>query len=505
MSGDGGTPFWKRLGTLGGRTVTILLVLAVLVAAGDRSGLLSDWSADRRFTLSPRLTTLLESQQQPVELVGIWGVDDKERLEPIEAMLGRMAAVTPKVTYRRIDPELQKPLLSQFSEKFSDAQPGSLYVTRGDRAYAIGLTPYTRLVLQREVGGALVTLAEPTLPPAYLLQGHGELRAGGGPENGGEHLAHSLALAGFQVSAIDGTRTQQPSPEGLLVVAGPTSALGERDLTLLTQHLQDGGGMLLLADDRAPADLTTWLRRRGVFLGGAAQPDPGSDAPNPGMVVVSLRRHFVGQEAAFPHHNLAIDGELLNPQHPVTMPLATGGVPLISPWTTAVFLLQPDPQDPESAPLIRRYQELGTQPFLGQVLLRTAQADVWTKPRAAPLEAPQDLDKRPPLPVAWAIEYQAAPDSVRANVGGRLLVWGSRQAVSDGVLAQANFANDQLVRQASAWAARRSAASDIPDAEIAAFQVNASDNGLFLIMAALLALVPCCCLGAAMLTWWDRR
>ena len=497
--------FWQRLGSLGGRTIIILLVLALLVAAADRSGLLADWSSDRRFTLSSRLITLLAQQQEPIELVGLWGLDQREALAPLEAMLTRMATVNPKVTWRRLDPELQKPLLTAFQNRFRDAEPGNLYVTRGERAFVIGISPYTRRILQREVGGALVTLSEPNLPPAYLLQGHGELRANAGPEHGGDHLAQILALAGFQVGLLDGTRTQAPSPNGLLVVAGATNALGERDLKLLSQHLQDGGGMIILADDRTPDDLTRWLRRHGVFLGPVATPDPGAEAGNPSRILVSLRHHFVGQEAAFPHHNLLLDAQQINPQHPATLPLVAGGVPLLSPWSSPVFVVQPDPQRAETAPLMQRYRELGTQPFLGVPLLGTVGGDAFDKPRAAALEAPADLAQRPPTPLAWAIEYQPANDSVQVNIGGRMVVWGSRQGASDGVLAQANFANDQFLRLAATWAARRSAANDIPDAEIAAFQVEASDTALFWIMAAMLAVMPCLFIGAGMLTWWDRR
>lgn len=498
--------FWQRLGSLGGRTLLTLLVLIVLTAAADRSGLLADWSADRRFTLSPRLSALLLAQTEPVELVGIWGVDDQERFAAIDALAKRMGTVTPKVTFRHLDPELQKPLVTQFAERFKEAQPGTLYVTRGDRAFTIGLTSYTRLVLQREVGGALVTLAERELQPAYLLQGHGELRLDATANDGAQFLSRSLALAGFAVTPLDGSTAQQPSPHGVLVVAGPTGALGARDLKLLGQHLQDGGGALILADDRAPTDLTIWLRRHGVFLGDPGpQGDPAAENPNPALITVSLRRHFVGQEAEFPHHNLLLDGSLLNPAHPVTQPLLAAGIPLLSPWTSPVFLMQPDTQTPGGQALANRYRSLGTQPFLGEPLLRSVQADSWTKPRSQPLAAPPDLAERPPLPLAYAIEYQPAADSAQDHVGGRLIVWGSRQAVSDAVLVQTNFANEQFVRQATTWLARRTAATDIPEAEIAAFQVNTSDGGLFAVLGLLLAVVPCLCLGVAMLTWWDRR
>lgn len=498
--------FWQRLGSLGGRTLITLLVLMVLTAAADRSGLLVDWSSDKRFTLSPRLTALLQSQTEPVELVGIWGSDDADRFAAISALVTRMGTVTPKVTFRRLDPELQKPLVTQFSERFKEAQPGTLYVTRGERAFTIGLTPATRLVLQREVGGALITLAERDLQPAYLMQGHGELRPNAGPNDGASLLARSMALAGFQVTSLDGSSAQPPSPQGVLVVAGPTGALGERDLKQLGQHLQDGGGALILADDRAPDDLVRWLRRRGVFIGDIGpQGDPGADQGNPHLITVSLRRHFTGQEVEFPHHNLLLDGPLLNPAQPITQPLLAAGIPLLSPWTSPVFPVMPDAQSANGQALAQRYRSLGTQPFMAEPLLRSIPGDAWAKPRAQALATPSELDRQPSVPLACAIEYQPAADSVRANVGGRLVVWGSRQAASDAVLVQNNFANEQFLRSATTWLARRTAATDIPEAEIAAFQVNASDGGLFAVLGLLLAAVPCLCLGVAMLTWWDRR
>jgi len=308
------------------------------------------------------------------------------------------------------------------------------------------------------------------------------------------------------VTPLDGSSAQQPSPSGVLVVAGPTGALGERDLKQLGQHLQDGGGMLILADDRAPDDVVRWLRRRGIFIGDVGpHGDPGSDMGNPGLITVSLRRHFVGQETEFPHHNLLLDGPLLNPAQPITEPLLAAGIPLLSPWTSPIFPVLPDTQTANGQALAQRYRSLGTQPFMAEPLLRSMAADAWAKPRSQALATPSELGNHPSIPLACAIEYQPAADSVRANVGGRLVVWGSRQAASDAVLAQTNFANEQFLRSATTWLARRTAATDIPEAEVAAFQVNASDGGLFAVLGLLLAAVPCVCLGVAMLTWWDRR
>ena len=80
-----------------------------------------------------------------------------------------------------------------------------------------------------------------------------------------------------------------------------------------------------------------------------------------------------------------------------------------------------------------------------------------------------------------------------------------RQAASDGVLAQRQFANATLLIDAARWCLHRDRATAIPDAETKVFRVDASDTMLLWLAAFLIAIVPCVCIGVAILTWWDRR
>ena len=253
--------------------------------------------------------------------------------------------------------------------------------------------------------------------------------------------------------------------------------------------------------------MNAWLRRRGFFLGDPpGELNPAAPVPTtPPGIVVSLRRHVVGQEAAFPHPNLAIDGQLINPEHPISGPVANAGVTLLGPFSTAVWVLDPAQVGDKAQALAAAYTALGTPSFQGATLLRTAPADAWLKPRALPFAVPEDLEKRGSLPLAGAIEYAPATESVRAGVGGRLVVWGSRQAASDGVLGRGVFANEELLRRSVDWLARRTAATGIPPAELTAFRVDASEQALWMLFAALVLILPCIFLGGAMLTWWDRR
>ena len=339
------------------------------------------------------------------------------------------------------------------------------------------------------------------------MSGHGELRPNGGAEHGADRLDRLLTQAGFRTIALTPATTVAPSPASVVIVPGPMAPLGDRALALLDQHLLDGGGLLVLADDRAPEDLRAWLRRHGVAHGGLPPaPDPRQGSQPPAAITVSLTRHQAGQEVRFPYHNLLLDGPLLNPGHSITGPVAAEAIPLLSPWTSPLWLIDPRALPEAEATALRgAYAALGTAPFGGEILATSAKADAWLKLRAAPLEDPEHLDQAPPIPLAVAVEYAPRADSVRAGIGGRLVVWGSRQVASDGILAQGAFANEGLLRRAADWLARRSPPSDIPPAENAAFQVQASDGTLSFLTGLLLVVVPCLCLGAAMLMWWDRR
>ncbi len=497
--------WWSRFGALGGRTIAMLLLLVLIVAAADKSRAVYDASADKRFSLSPKLIELLRAQNEPVTLWTFWPKSVDEPLAPITAVLEAATRAQHTVTLKRIDPETNRPELDRFVSDFNETPviPG-LYITRGARAFRL---PLAREVLQRELGGALISLADPHPPSVLVLQGHGELRPGGGETDGADVMLRNLAVSGYRVQTIDAGFTGALPADAVVVVPGPTSPLGTAHCELLAQHLRDGGGLLVLADDRLPADLGALLRRRGVITGankpkafdGAAAELLAADAPlAPATAVFSISRHFRGQEQ-IAYHNLLLDPGMLEPAHPITALAAAGGVQVLSPWTTAILVPLVDDE------LAKAFVAAGTPPFVPTILMRTAPADAWSQPRGRLPQAPADLSQQKPIPLAAALEYQAATGSVRAGVGARVVVWGSRQAASDGVLAQGNFANATVLIDAVHWLARRTPPADIPAAETAVFQVQASDRTMTLLMALLCAVIPCLFIGVAILTWWDRR
>jgi hypothetical protein len=507
----------RRQGSLGGRTVAVLALIALLLAAADKSRLSLDGSADHRFTLSPSLVAILREQRSSVELVTVWGDELAGLTEPCAEVLKAMAGENPHaLSYRHIDPVLHRVALDDFTKRYhEDGQP-AIYVVTGTgeapRAFKIPVNQLTRQLLQREVGGALLSLRDTHPPTAALLLGHGELRPGGGEQDGDDRLVRSLELGGFTVESVELARGGRLEAGALLVVAGAAFPLGVGDCRAVEQHLADGGSALILGDDRMPGDLAAVLRRRGVLWGRPLTAPPPVDwaaylaaAEAGAPMVIASRDHNFSAGAAFPYHNLVLGGtELVNPRHLASAQVALGGQSLLSPYSVLVQVLDPRLVGEQAAkPLIAAYAALGTPPFSAEPLLQTARQDTWLKARAEPFTEPERLG--PPLPLAWAINYAAAKESVREDQGARLVLWGSRQAASDAMLKLDSFANQTLLVDLAKWAARREPASGIPEAESAAFRVDCSDRGLSWLTALLIAIIPCSCIGGAILSWWERR
>jgi len=422
-----------------------------------------------------------------------------------------MAATSSQLTVRRIDPVLHQPLYQKHRETYGDGAHPAIYLCRAERAFKIPVTAATRRVLQREIGGGLLALAEPDPPTARFLGGHGELAPGGGVD-GLDALLRAFELAGFRTElARDGAIP----PGHLLVLAGPTAPLGTTTIAAIDQHLIDGGALLAFIDDRMPADLAKLLRRWGILTGpgmpaGLLRGDVSTlfaDDPEaaPPVVVVSRTRHAILQEAEFPYANLLVDGAMLA-NHPAVQAVQQSNRLVLSPWTTPVWQVQFDPQ--QDRDLIQALGEAGRLPPFAAAPATLAvgiPGDAWTTPRAEPPRVPADLDQHGPVPLAIATTYRSDPRSARQGEQARIIVWGSRAAVANGVLAREQFANADLAVDCARWLANRGRANPIPASESAAFTVNASDGGLTLITALLVAVLPCLAIGGAMLAWLHRR
>lgn len=495
---------WRRAGAAGGPAAAVLLLAILAVAAGQRAGAALDLSSDRRFSLDPALQRRLAAMPGDTAITAVWDDADDALLAPI-ADACRVMAQQRGVSFRRLDPVRNRPLLDELRARHGEPAPPALWIEHAGRGQRLALHERSRPTLQRDVAGALIALADPSPPVVLVLHGHGELApAAADAANRCGQLFAAWRAAGLVPSLVaDGAPA--PPPDAVLALLGPTAPLGDAVLARLGAHLRDGGGLLVLADDRAPADLGAWLRRRGLLHGagvpaelaqGLASPallDPAAPRQPPAHLV-SLAQHWSGAERELPHHNLLLAGGQLNPRSPLTQPLADAGRQVLSPYTAGVEAL------PHAV-----VAGLGVPPFTAEPLLSTLRGDAWLRVRGEPLAVPAGLEQADARRLAWALSYQPDAESAAGGRGARLLVWGSRQAGSDAVLEQGSFANAELLAGACRWLARRDPPPEVPAAELRAFRLDLSDAGLRLVQVILAIIMPMACLGLAMLMWFDRR
>ncbi|MDA3961980.1 MAG: Gldg family protein [Planctomycetota bacterium] len=514
----------RRLGELGGRTLIIIAVLIAIIAASYRLDLRIDASADGRFSIQDALESIITGLETEVEIVAVWPreTDDPQHDELVtwlDARLAQIAERGPLVSYRQIDSVIDQPALETFAEQHGEALSDSVYVIGAGRPFRMPVTPLSQLTLQRDLGGALIAVSHNERTPVYVLQGHGELPWRSDDDQSQGSLLHRLSLSGFdfdpQQQSLDAAALSQLGRipgDGVLIIAGPTAPLGPETLAMFAAYLRDGGSALLLLDHRCPDDLALFLRDYGILvargvptgLESLADHTPG----RPAVVLRSLDRSLRGADRDFVR--LALSAEQLNEQHPVSKQSQGSNRLVVSPLSTDVQITNwrafaEASGDQLPASIASYVSGLSTPPpSEATTLAAMASSEAW-------LAAPNDrtpapsTDERPPFGIGHALSFVPHVESANPEDGSRLVVWGSRQLATDRWVANPQFVNDLLLTDAVSWLANRGESTPIAVQEFRRYQVDATETSLWIIMAALVAFIPCACIGAAMLSWWERR
>lgn len=513
------------LGMLGVRSLLIIAALVVAVAAAQRLDLRLDWSANRHFTLDPVLIDIIEQVDQDMRIVGIWPSYGEGGRDAMLAHIGAllspslqlMARRSTHLTWTHIDPGHDLPLLDSLRERYGHIGREGIFLLReGQRPFRIPLSNSLPLILQREVGGALLSLARDEQALALLFQGHGELRPQGGNEHGISALRRQLELSGFQVAPFDAATLEQWGrlpQHAIVVLPGPTEALGTAMINALERHLRDGGRALIFADHRIDPALARQLQRWGVILGPVHPSqdlsDPvaalAADAPQHRPHLVYSVEHSTGRDGSFHRLILRPESGMVDDSFAIMRHTRGGGRLVNSTMSIPITVADPALWPRHSEDIVAALSTHGTPPFQGEPLLFLPRNESWIDTIQAQQRPPQGSDQRGHTALAWALDYAVDPRGSSDEQGPRMVIWGSRQAASDGILGGDAYANGQLISDMMHWLAGQDDAVPIPAAELQAFRVDAEERTVTIILALLIAIIPCCCLGVAMITWWERR
>ncbi|MBD3162121.1 MAG: hypothetical protein GF346_07415, partial [Candidatus Eisenbacteria bacterium] len=241
-----------------GPAITWLLAAAVfgvgaLVLA--RAPVRMDWTERGLNRLSEASRAVLEANDAPIELIGVFREDDPRRARAFDVL----------ETYRKSAGRIRVEMVDP------DRRP--------DRARQLGLNR-SAVVLVRS-GGVVeeaLELTEASISQAILraenprrlriafVTGHGERRLSASGRGGLAPLAASLREVGYEPAEVSLLEAPIGEETAVLALIGPRRELLPAEITRLREHLDGGGRLLLCLEPGADAGLGELLRGSGVIL-----------------------------------------------------------------------------------------------------------------------------------------------------------------------------------------------------------------------------------------------
>ncbi|MBN2054160.1 GldG family protein [bacterium] len=273
-----------------------LVVLVQLLAMRHNSR--ADLTRNKRHSLAPQSIKITTSLPHPMKAYFFSYMGETD-FETAEKLLERYAAAGENFSYEVVDPNLKPRLTKQFEIK----QLGTTVLEYQGKTKKVTQTD------EQEITNAMINLLREEKKVVYVMTGHGEAMVGITDDNGISTAREALQKENYEVRELLLMREPGvPEDCDVLVMAGPTADLHETELTALTNYLNSGGSLMLLADFGTPAQLDEYSKSFGFQIGSFPVVDIltqmyGGDPMAP--LVVAFGRHPI------------TDGFNLNPMLPI--------------------------------------------------------------------------------------------------------------------------------------------------------------------------------------------
>ncbi len=222
--------------------LTFYLLLAVAVGL---SGWLSqrhdpawDWTAGARNSLSPVSQQLLTRLQGELKVTS-FAPDNPELRRRIREVIQRYRQHSPKITLTFVNPALEPKLTRELGIQVS----GELHL-----AYQ-GQSENLRSLDEESISNAIQRLITGGEQWLGAMVGHGERRFSGRANHDLGAFGDELRRKGYQIQPLElTTQPQIPDNTRLLVIAGPQTDYLPGELSLIRNHIEEGGNLLWLTD-----------------------------------------------------------------------------------------------------------------------------------------------------------------------------------------------------------------------------------------------------------------
>ncbi len=232
---------------------TILVILNVISV---RNYWRYDATATKYFTLAPQTVKVLKELPQPVSVIGFFTPSNTER-ESVEGLLREYSHYTKNLKYEFVDPEAQPGIARQYEVQ----QFPSVVFASGDRRYQ------TQTLNEQSFTTALLIVSGRQFKIVYFLVGHGERDLTKTEDEGYNFAARGLLSDNYFVLTLSlATEDAIPKDAAVLVIAGPTKELLEREKKPIADYLLGGGNILFLLDPKTPQSYKDLVANWGIGL-----------------------------------------------------------------------------------------------------------------------------------------------------------------------------------------------------------------------------------------------
>ena len=443
----------------------------------------------RKFSLSPESLSYIKNLDRPVRIV--MTVSPETDNPEVKGLIDEYVYATEnhpvgQITLETVDIYQNR----KRSEELNLDRTDVVLLLSGDRRRVVTVNElYTMKNRVRDsfhgeqvLTAAILDVSMPVRQKIYFLDGHSEMRIDDpDAQHGLSALRDFLKQRNFDVETVNlAVARSVPTDAALLVAVRPRARYAPAEQELLRQYLAaNAGRMLIFLEPGASAaslGLDDLLLDWGVLVHNdfVVDPEPGNIAENGDLLIWAFR----------------------DPPHPITQTLQEYKQPLRLGGARTVV---PDPG-----------RSLGSG--LNTVTLAATSKSAWGErdPRP-PIKYDPGIDTRPlagmdppdRLGVAVASERLAVRDNLPFSVrGGKLVVFGTGDLVSNSRIDQGNFA---VFLNAVNWSVDRDKQLSIPPRPVERFKLSISAADFTRLRVALLLVLPGAAMLLGLIVYWTRR
>jgi hypothetical protein len=457
-----------------------------------------DLTSQGIYTLSPKSQKVLRELEKDTDVYVFLSRGETGFLATDE-LLKRYTAASQRIHLHYVDPDREASQFKLLAQRFGIAagvlENGearadvAAVVAQGDKnwhvnredmvasefgpAGASGGEEQVQLKGEQALTGAIVQVTSGRPTKLCVTQGHGEWSLREGEERSLSSLQRGLHHDNLQWEPLETLgRGSVPSDCDAVLVFGPLHAFSEAEAKLLFDHLRAGGNLLLALDpviehdEIASTGFEAALRDVNIRL--------DSDL----VLELDKERLLTRNPAEFIVTEFGDHATTRALQHAarVFMTLARSVTPLGS--------------DGEVEPLIRASEKSFGKTHIAEIT-----------PDAEPAKGVADIEG--PVTLAVATQWKGH-DKTKAH-GGRLVVMGDSDFLTDQLLQSAELANFHLASALIGWTSQRPALIEIPPKKIKSGNIVFTQDDLWALFFRVAVLLPAFALLIGVAVWMTRR